>query len=106
LLWFRSIKKGRKIGEIMPCKTKICVTTNSKKFAIRGFDEWRNAWLVSVKEKAEKGRANKELISELSRLFGKEVRIISGKHSREKVIEIFDLDENEVVRILNKNAKC
>ncbi|MCD6247552.1 MAG: YggU family protein [Candidatus Diapherotrites archaeon] len=90
----------------MSCRIKICVTTNSKKFAIRGFDEWRNAWLVSVKEKAEKGKANKELISELSRLFGKEVRIISGKHSREKVIEIFDLDENEVVRILNKNAKC
>ena len=90
----------------MPCKIKICVTTNSKKFAIRGFDEWRNAWLVSVKEKAEKGRANKELISELSRLFGKDMKIVSGKRSKEKIVEIFDLDENEVVRILNKNAKC
>jgi len=90
----------------MPCKIKICVTTNSKKFAIRGFDEWRNAWLVSVKEKAEKGKANKELISELGRIFGKDVKIVSGERSREKIIEISDLDENEVIRILNKNAKC
>ena len=90
----------------MPCKIRIYVIPNSKKFAIKGFDEWRSAWLVSVKEKAEKGKANKELISELSRLFSKEVRVIAGKHSREKVIEIADLDENEVIRILNKNAKC
>jgi len=90
----------------MSCRIKIYVTPDSKKFAIRGFDEWRNAWLVSVKEKAEKGKANKELISELGRIFGKDVKIVSGERSREKIIEISDLDENEVIRILNKNAKC
>jgi hypothetical protein len=90
----------------MSCRIKIHVTPDSKKFAIKGFDEWRNAWLVSVKEKAEKGKANKELVTELSRLFGKEVKIVSGEHSREKVVEIAELDENEVIRTLNKNVKC
>lgn len=89
----------------MPCRIKIYVSPNSEKFSIKGFDEWRNAWLVNVKEKAEKGKANKELIAELSRLFGKEVRIIAGQHSREKVVEIADIDEKEVVQILKKNTK-
>ncbi len=89
----------------MRCRIKICVTPDSKKFAINGFNEWRNAWLVSVKERAEKGKANKELIAELSRLFGKGVKIVSGERSKEKIVEIFDLDEEEVIKILKKNAK-
>lgn len=90
---------------MMSCKIKIYVTPNSKKFAIKGFDSWRNAWLISVRGKAEKGKANKELISELCQFFDKEVRIISGEHSREKVVEIADIDEKEAIQILKKNAK-
>ena len=84
----------------MSCKVKIHVTPNAKKFAVKGFDQWRGAWLVDISARAEKGKANKELVSELSRLFGKEVRLVAGVHSRDKVVEIQGLDENTVNEIL------
>jgi len=84
------------------CKIKVHILPGSEKFEIKKFDEWRKAWLVSVKEAAEKERANKELLAELSKLFGAKAKIVSGEHSREKIIEISGLDERKAVELLKK----
>jgi len=47
-----------------------------------------------------KGRVNRELIRELSRLFKRRVEILSGFSSRQKKILIRDIDAEEVKQIL------
>ena len=44
--------------------------------------------IVKVKEAPIKGRANKAVVKLLSKYFGKSVRIISGRRSKKKVIEL------------------
>lgn len=44
--------------------------------------------VVKVKERAEKGKANEVVIKLLSRYFKANVRIIRGKKSRYKLVEI------------------
>ncbi len=43
---------------------------------------------VELKNKAEKGQANKELINLLSKHYGKRIRIIKGLKSKNKLIEV------------------
>jgi len=45
--------------------------------------------LVRLRSPPVKGKANKELLKMLSIYFGAKVRIVSGKNSRKKVIEIY-----------------
>lgn len=47
-----------------------------------------NPLVVKVKEVTEKGKANEAVIKLLSRYFKAKVRIIRGKKSRHKLIEI------------------
>jgi len=44
-------------------------------------------WTICLKSRPENGKANAELINELSRLY-KSVRIVSGKSSRNKLLQI------------------
>jgi uncharacterized protein (TIGR00251 family) len=51
--------------------------------------EWRAGALhVALTEQAEKNKANIELLKELKRIFGCEVRLVSGATSKRKRIEI------------------
>ncbi len=43
---------------------------------------------VNVKEKPEKGKANSEIIKLFKRKFKKNVRIVSGFKSKEKILEL------------------
>lgn len=50
-----------------------------------------NLWIVYIKECAEKGKANKELINVLSEYLDiskSKIKIVSGKKSHNKLIEI------------------
>ena len=51
--------------------------------------EEKNGWIiVYVKSRAEKGKANRDILRLLERHYGKTVRIVSGRNSRTKIIEI------------------
>ena len=66
-------------------KIKIKVIPNSKKEEIAR----TNAELiVKTKAPAEKGKANKAVIKLLSKYFNAGIRIMSGKTSRKKIIEV------------------
>jgi len=72
----------------IPNKFKIIVKTNAKKNEVLGYDKIKEAYRISIKEKAEDNRANKEIIKFLSKLLKKKVRIVSGLKSKEKIIEV------------------
>ena len=64
------------------------VVPKGKKFAVIGFDEWNGSLKIRLKEKPEKGKANKELIKELRNFFGAKVEIVKGKKQRQKMLLI------------------
>lgn len=50
-------------------------------------------------EEPVKGKANKELIKELSRLFHRKVQLISGFTSNQKKLLIRDAEKSEIERV-------
>jgi len=46
------------------------------------------AYRLNIKASPEKGEANKEIVKFLSKLLKKQVRIVSGLKSKEKIIEV------------------
>jgi uncharacterized protein (TIGR00251 family) len=56
--------------------------------------------VISCREAPVKGKVNKELIKELSRLFNRNVELVSGFTSRHKKILISNIEAAEVKRIL------
>ena len=75
---------------------KIRVKPRSRRFEIKLDDEI----VVLCREPPIKGRVNRELVKELSRLFGKRVEIISGFRSKQKRILVRDAETEEVMRVL------
>ena len=51
-----------------------------------------------------KGRVNRELIRELSRLFKRRVEIVSGFSSRQKKILIREIEAEEVARAIQREC--
>ena len=76
---------------------EVNVKPNSKEFKIvvEG-DEI----VVSCVEKPVKGKVNKELVKEFSRLFHTKVELVSGFASRQKKLLIKGFGKSEVERIL------
>jgi uncharacterized protein (TIGR00251 family) len=56
--------------------------------------------VVFCREEPVKGKVNKELIKELSRLFHKKVELVSGFTSKQKKLLIKDVEKNEVEHII------
>jgi uncharacterized protein (TIGR00251 family) len=59
---------------------------------------------VFCRETPERGRVNKELMKELSKIFRKRVEIVSGFASRQKRVLIRDASLEEVSRILSEQV--
>lgn len=74
---------------------------SSKFFQLKVED---NELVVFCRESPVKGRVNKELIKELSRIFKKRVDILSGFTSRQKKVLISDITIDEVSAILSKSV--
>ena len=77
----------------------IIVTPNSKSTGIKGFDAWRKRVMVDVNEQPIKNRANQEIMSFFSKLFGADVEIIKGATSTKKTLEA-NITEEVVRRAL------
>jgi len=56
--------------------------------------------VVHCSEEPVGGRANRELVKELSRLFGKKVELVSGSSSKQKTLLIKDAEKSEIERVL------
>ena len=67
-------------------RIKITVKTNAREEKIQKIGE--NAFLVKLKESPKNGRANARLLNLVSCFFQKNARIIHGRTSRHKIIEL------------------
>ena len=75
----------------------VYVKPKSKEFKIEKEDD---KLAVFCRESPVKGRVNRELIKELSRLFKRRVEILSGFSSRRKKFLVRDIEAKEVEQIL------
>jgi len=79
----------------------VFVKPNSKQFQLKiDGDEL----VVSCRESPVKGRVNKELIKELSRIFKKRVEIVAGLTSKQKKILITSISADEANAVLSKHV--
>ena len=76
------------------------VSTKSNQFEIAGYNEWRERIEIRIKSPPLKGKANKEIINEFSKLTKKDVEITSGHKSRQKTLKIFKISKEEFLDIL------
>jgi uncharacterized protein (TIGR00251 family) len=77
---------------------ELYVKPNSREFRIQSED---SGIVVFCRAAPVKGKVNKELIKEFTRLFGKNVAIVSGSTSRQKRLLIRDVSAREVVHSLS-----
>lgn len=68
---------------------RVIAHPNRSKSGVVRKDDWSNAWHFWVKSKAQKNEANSEIEKLCSRIFGTDARIVSGKTSSRKVLEVF-----------------
>lgn len=80
-------------------KLDVRIIPNSKRFEIK---EENNRIKIYLKSRAEKGKANIELVKALSKALGKSVRIIRGEKSRNKVIEVEGTEREVLEAVKNK----
>lgn len=79
------------------------VKPGSKTSGIEKIDEWRGFIEVRVKARAEKGKANKELVQLLSSIFAlpqENIIIVKGEKSKRKNIKILGLKKDDFIRRL------
>ena len=79
------------------------ISAGAKETAVHAYNPWRKRIEIRLSERAQKGRANAELLSFLSDLFkvnSGNVRIISGLTNSKKSVKITGMDANEVLKVL------
>jgi uncharacterized protein len=77
------------------------VSPKSDKFRINGYNQWRESVEVKIKAVPQKGKANKEIVTEFSKITKTPVEIISGHKSHHKTLKIYDITTDELIKILN-----
>jgi uncharacterized protein (TIGR00251 family) len=80
---------------------EVYIKPNSKKF---GLEFEGDEVVVLCREAPVKGRVNRELVKELSRLFNKKVELVLGFRSRHKKILISNIETDEVNKILRARS--
>ncbi|NYT01323.1 MAG: hypothetical protein GKC10_00965 [Methanosarcinales archaeon] len=68
-----------------------------------GFNPWRRSMEAKLTERAEHGRANRQLVEETARVLGisaSQVEVMSGHKSSRKVLLARGLDVDRAVRML------
>lgn len=79
----------------------VFVKPNSKVFQLKVED---NELVALCRESPIKGKVNRELIKELSRIFKRRVSIVAGFTSRQKKVLITDISIDQVGAILSKHV--
>lgn len=76
------------------------ISPNSSKFGISGYDEWRDEIQVKITSIPQKGKANKEIIKEFSKLTNSKVEIVSGLKSQHKTLKVYDISGEEFLEVI------
>jgi hypothetical protein len=69
---------------------KLIVKVNSPRTEFLGYDTQKGAYIMNVHAAPEKGKANKEIIKFFKKEFKKNIKIVSGKASKIKLIRLLD----------------
>lgn len=77
------------------------VSPKSKKFEITGYNEWRERIEIRLKSPPLKGKANKEIVNEFSKLTKSDVEIISGLKSHHKTLKLYNITKLMFLDIIN-----
>lgn len=77
------------------------VSPRSDKFKISAYNEWRKEIEVKITSIPQKGKANKEIIKEFSKLTNTQVEIVSGLKSQHKTLKIYDITRESFINILS-----
>lgn len=79
------------------------ISPGAKGTAVHGYNPWRRRIEIRLSEKAEKGRANDQLVSFLSDLFGvssRNVQIITGMTNSKKSVKILGARAEDILKVL------
>jgi uncharacterized protein (TIGR00251 family) len=76
------------------------VAPRSNQFVLAGYNTWRKTLEVKIRSPPLKGKANKEIIKEFSKLTGRNVEIVSGLKSQQKTIKIREMSKKDFLDIL------
>ena len=93
MLWWNMKLRETAQGVVLDVHVK----PKSKKFRVEVDGE---EVVVSCREAPVKGKVNRELLKQLSRLFNRRVELVSGFTSRQKRFLISDIGAEEAHRIL------
>ena len=77
------------------------IIPNSSEFRFMGFDSWSKRVRLKIKSPAIKGKANQEIIENLTKLFSTDVEIIKGQLNNKKEI-LIKLEKEKVMKIIQK----
>ncbi|WP_292460333.1 DUF167 domain-containing protein [Methanothermococcus sp.] len=80
------------------------ISPNAKKNEIGGINEWRKRLIIKIKAQPIEGKANKEIIKFLKKIFKKDVEIVSGLTSSQKTILVVGGNREEIINTI-KNLK-
>jgi uncharacterized protein len=83
----------------------IDVSTKSDTFRVVGYNHWRKSYEIKINAIPHKGKANKEIINQFSKLTNRRVEIISGHKSNRKTLKIYDINEEDLLNIINNELK-
>jgi len=78
------------------------VQANSSRFKLARFDPVQNELMVKVCLPALKGKANKELLKELKKVFNSSAEIIKGEKSNKKKVLVHARSEQVLAAIAPK----
>ncbi|MDO8727748.1 MAG: DUF167 domain-containing protein [Candidatus Methanoperedens sp.] len=81
------------------------ISPGAKATCIHGYNPWRKRIEVRLSERAQKGKANEQLISFLSDLFhvnSRDVRIITGSTNSKKSLLITGAKMPDILKILTE----
>jgi uncharacterized protein (TIGR00251 family) len=91
--------------EVTPARLRLRVAPGARRSEIAG--RYGNGWRVRVTAPPDRGRANDEVLDVLAAaldLRRRQLRLVAGASSRDKVVELDGIDANEAERRLERVA--
>ncbi|MBT4191957.1 MAG: YggU family protein [Candidatus Diapherotrites archaeon] len=85
----------------MKTRLKLKISTGKQEFHTE-WDDLNERLLVEITSNPQKGQANKEVLKELKKFFNREIELISGFKSKEKIVEI-NASKEEVFEKIKQN---
>lgn len=88
-----------------PTYIDLSISTGKTKNEIKNYNKWRKRIEVDIKEEPSSNKANKELISFLSKkldLSKSKIKITKGKRSSKKTIQLKGIKKEELVDKIRK----